>query len=73
MNVQIKKNIPLIVKSISYSSENTFLSIKDAIMYYETQGIKLNRKTLYINIKKGIVYKGLIFRYNKREINLDKR
>jgi hypothetical protein len=58
-----KKNKPLIVKSISDYNEESFLSITDTIKYFETQGIKLDRKMLYIYLKKGGVYKGFTFKY----------
>jgi len=58
-----KKNKPLIVKSISDYKEESFLSITDTIKYFETQGIKLDRKMLYIYLKKGGVYKGFTFKY----------
>jgi hypothetical protein len=58
-----KKNKPIIVKSISGSEEHSFLSIMDTIRYFETKGIKLDRKMLNIYLNKGGVYKGFIFQY----------
>src|SRR5690606_29515571 len=58
-----KKNKPIIVKSISYNEEHSFLSIMDTIRYFETKGIKLDRKMLNIYLKKGGVYKGFTFGY----------
>jgi hypothetical protein len=51
-----KKNKPLIVKSIHDNNEQTFFSIMDIIRYFESQGIKLERKTLNKYIKNGGVY-----------------
>jgi hypothetical protein len=66
-NIESKnlKNKPIIVRSISDNNEKRFLSIMDMVRYYETQGIKLDRKTLNKYLKKGGVYKGLIFEYDK--------
>lgn len=58
-----KKNKPLVVKSISDNSEKTFFSIMDTVRYYDTQGIKLDRKTINRYLKNGGVYKGLTFKY----------
>lgn len=58
-----KKNKPFIVKSLSDSREQSFLSITDTIRYFETQGVKLDRKMLYIYLKKGGTYKGFTFQY----------
>jgi hypothetical protein len=35
----------------------------DTVRYYETIGIKLDRKYININIVKGGVYKGFTFEY----------
>ena len=58
-----KRNKGLIVKSISDNSKKIFFSIMDTIRHYETQGIKLDRKSIKINLVKGWVYKGLTFEY----------
>lgn len=58
-----KKNKPLMVKSISDNKELSFLSITDTIRYFETKGIKLDRKMLYTYLKKGGTYKGFTFQY----------
>lgn len=58
-----KKNKPFRVKSILDSREQSFLSITDTILYFETQGVKLDRKMLYICLKKGGTYKGFTFHY----------
>ncbi len=42
----------------------TFLSIMDTIRYFETQGIKLDRKTLSTHLNNGTMYKGFIFQYD---------
>jgi hypothetical protein len=58
-----KKNKPLIVKSEDGNKEHTFFSIMDTIRYFESQGIKLDRKTLSKYIKEGGIYKGYTFQY----------
>lgn len=58
-----KKNKPLIVKSEDNTNEQTFFSITDTIKYFESQGIKLERKTLNRYINNGGVYKGYTFQY----------
>jgi hypothetical protein len=58
-----KKNKPIIVKSISDNKEHSFLSIMDAIRYFDTKGIKLHRNLLYTYLKKGGIYKGFTFQY----------
>ena len=35
----------------------------DTIRYFDTKGIKLDRKMLYIYLKKGGIYKGFTFQY----------
>jgi len=70
-----KKNKPIIVKVATETSsdqaasneEYSFLSIMDTVRYFETRGIKLDRKMLNVYIKKGGVYKGLTFQYAKSE------
>ena len=57
------KNKPLMVKSISDNKKLSFLSIMDTIRYFETKGIKLDRKILYTYLKKGGTYKGFSFQY----------
>lgn len=58
-----KRNKGLVVKSISDNSEKVFFSIMDTVRHYETQGIKLDRKSINRNLVKGGVYKGLTFEY----------
>lgn len=58
-----KKNKGLTVKSISDNSEKVFFSIMDTVRYYETKGIKLDRKSINRSLVKGEVYKGLTFKY----------
>jgi hypothetical protein len=58
-----KKNKPIIVKSICDNKEHSFLSIMDAIRYFDTKGIKLHRNLLYTYLKKGGIYKGFTFQY----------
>jgi len=60
---KIKKNPGLIVKSISDNEVRVFFSIMDIVRYYETLGIKLDRKSINTNLAKGEVYKGLTFEY----------
>jgi hypothetical protein len=47
----------------AYNSIKGFFSIMDTVRYYETIGIKLDRKYININIVKGGVYKGFTFEY----------
>jgi hypothetical protein len=56
-----KKNKPILVKGKNF--EKRFESIMDSIKYFETLGVKLDRKTLYICLKKGKEYKGYFFSY----------
>ena len=58
-----KRNIGLVVKSISDNSKKIFFSIMDTVRHYEIKGIKLDRKYINRNLVKGGVYKGLTFEY----------
>lgn len=72
-----KKNKPIIVKGATQTpseqggpasnGEYSFLSIMDTIRYFETKGIKLDRKMLNLYLKKGGVYKGFTFQYAESE------
>jgi hypothetical protein len=57
------KNKSILIISCHDNTERTFLSIMDTIRYYETLGIKLDRKTLYIRLRDGKEYKGFYFKY----------
>ena len=52
----------IIVKSTD--SVKVFSSIMDGVRYYQTQGIRLERKALYVSLAKGTKYKGLSFEYS---------
>ena len=54
-----KKNKRILVKGENF--EKRFESIMDSIRYFETLGIKLDRKTLNIRLKEGKEYKGYFF------------
>ena len=56
-----KKNKRILVKGENF--EKRFESIIDSIRYFETLGIKLDRKTLNIRLKEGKEYKGYFFSY----------
>lgn len=57
-----KKNKPILVTYIKDNSQQKYLSITDTIRYFETLGIKLDRKTLNSYLKKKVVYiKVLVF------------
>jgi hypothetical protein len=64
-----RKNKPIIAKSILDESKHSFLSIMDAVRYFEGKGIKLDRKLLNVYLKKGGVYKGYTFQYEAKESN----
>lgn len=57
------KNKSILIISCHDNTERTFLSIMDTIRYYETLGIKLDRKTLYTRLRDGKEYKGFYFKY----------
>jgi hypothetical protein len=57
----LKKIKPVLIKGLNF--EKRFESITDSIKYFETLGIKLDRKTLYIRLKDGKKYKGYYFSY----------
>lgn len=54
-----KKNKPVLVKGPDFEKE--FESITDTIKYFESIGIKLDRKYLSIKLKSGGLYKGYNF------------
>ena len=54
-----QKNKPVLVKEENF--EKRFESIMDSIRYFDTLGIKLDRKTLNIRLKDGKKYKGYRF------------
>ena len=56
-----KKNKSVFVKGEKF--EKKFESIMDLIRYFETLGLKLDRKTLNIRLKDGNKYKGYHFSY----------
>lgn len=55
----IKKNKPVLVKGPGFEKE--FETITGTIKYFESIGIKLDRKSLYIKLKSGEPYKGYYF------------
>lgn len=55
------KNKPVLVKGENFDKE--FESITDTIKYFYTLNIKLDRKTLYLCLKDGKIYKGYSFAY----------
>ena len=58
----IRKNKPILVKRESFEKE--FKSIIDTIKYFATQlNIKLDRKTLYLRLLDGKIYKDYFFSY----------
>ena len=56
-----RKNKPILVKGENFDKE--FESITDTIKYFDTLGIKLDRKTLYLRLKDGKKYKASYFTY----------
>lgn len=58
----IKKNKSVLVKGPDFEKE--FESITDTIKYFESIGIKLDRKYLSIKLKSGGLYKGYNFYFN---------
>nr|AMX22278.1 GIY-YIG endonuclease [Cryphonectria parasitica] len=57
-----KKNKPILVKGENFEKE--FESILSAINYFETSlNIRLDRKTLYLRLKDGGIYKSYYFSY----------
>lgn len=54
-----RRNKPILVKGENFEKE--FESIKDTINYFDTLNIKLDRKTLYIRLKDGKIYKDYYF------------
>ena len=54
-----KKNKPVLVKGPGFEKE--FETITGTIKYFESIGIKLDRKSLYIELKSGEPYKGYYF------------
>ncbi len=63
-----KKNKPIIVKgenvSVRAKTEKRFESIMDCLIrYFNSLGIKLDRKTLNVRLKNGKEYKGYFFSY----------
>jgi hypothetical protein len=55
------KNKSILVKGESF--KRNFLSITDTIKFFNTLNIKLDRKSLYIHLKDGKLYKGYSFYY----------
>ena len=56
-----KKNKPILVKGENFEKE--FESITDTIKYFDTLNIKLDRKSLYLRLKDGKIYKDYYFTY----------
>ena len=56
-----RKKKSLVVKGVNFDKE--FESILSTIKYFETLNIKLDRKTLYLRLKDGAIYKGYYFYY----------
>lgn len=56
-----KKNKPILVKGENFEKE--FESITDTIKYFDTLNIKLDRKSLYLRLKDGKIYKDYYFAY----------
>lgn len=56
-----RKNKSISVKRGDF--EKDFESITDTIKYFETLNIKLDRKTLYLRLKDGKIYKSFYFSY----------
>ena len=56
-----KKNKPILVKGENFEKE--FESITDTIKYFDTLNIKLDRKSLYLRLKDGKIYKDYYFSY----------
>lgn len=55
------KNKPILVKGDNFEKE--FESITDTINYFNSLNIKLDRKTLYLHLKNGKLYKNYYFSY----------
>ena len=55
------KNKPVLVTGLNLTKE--FESITDLIRYFDTLGIKLDRKTINLRLKNGKIYKGYYFAY----------
>lgn len=56
-----RKNKSILVKGGTF--EKDFESITNTIKYFNTLNIKLDRKTLYLRLKDGEIYKGYYFSY----------
>lgn len=56
-----RKNKSVLVKGKDF--EKDFGSITDTIKYFDTLNIKLDRKTLYLRLKDGEIYKSFYFSY----------
>jgi hypothetical protein len=56
-----RKNKPILVKGDKFEKE--FESITDTIKYFDSLDIKLDRKTLYLRLKDGKIYKDYNFTY----------
>lgn len=56
-----KKNKPILVKGEYFEKE--FKSIIDTIKYFDTLNIKLDRKSLYLRLKDGKIYKDYYFSF----------
>ena len=54
-----RKNKSISVKGGDF--EKDFESITDTIKYFDTLNIKLDRKTLYLRLKDGEIYKSFYF------------
>ena len=55
------KNKPILVKGENFEKE--FESITDTIKYFNSLNIKLDRKTLYLCLRNGNLYKNYFFEY----------
>lgn len=56
-----RKNKPILVKGLNFEQE--FESILGAIKFFDSLNIKLYRKTLYLRLKDGKIYKNYSFSY----------
>lgn len=56
-----RKNKTILVKGENFDKE--FESITDTIKYFYSLDIKLDRKTLYLHLKDGKIYKDYFFAY----------
>jgi hypothetical protein len=56
-----RKNKSISVKGGDF--EKDFESITDTIKYFNTLNIQLDRKTLYLRLKDGKIYKSFYFSY----------